>query len=444
MWETSLALFPVEVHTVVYERMIEDPESELRTGDRVPRLKWNAQMLDHQRTAKGRGVITTASYAQVTEPIYALRRPVAALSQASRAHPAGARAVGREVRLRDLTDGRRDPRCASGAGGRFRRPPARAGACSSKRPRRPRRRDPVAEARRHAARAPAIRSWRCAACTALWPSTRWISPALLMRASLLQRLGELGRPAEAWGMRSPKSPTPSCRRSLAQVVAQAEERDAAWLDERERECERPWPPPRSAPTPNSAAGIERFRNNVLRRTRAYHSAPTDFHYPGPGRARIPSAPAVPVARRARSRDRGHRRRDSSGHGRRARRARALHPICRPRAARSVAPAQQKPRLDRDPLVAERRPDRRQCAIIARARWRCSKPCDQPHVRGAAPNAMFSLLAPNTAIPPHVGVNNARLVCHLPLIVPDGCWFRVGAETRYWRGRGVRVRRHHRA
>jgi aspartyl/asparaginyl beta-hydroxylase (cupin superfamily) len=46
--------------------------------------------------------------------------------------------------------------------------------------------------------------------------------------------------------------------------------------------------------------------------------------------------------------------------------------------------------------------------------------------------MFSLLAPDTAIPPHCGVNNARLVCHLPLIVPDGCWFRVGGETRHWR------------
>ncbi len=46
--------------------------------------------------------------------------------------------------------------------------------------------------------------------------------------------------------------------------------------------------------------------------------------------------------------------------------------------------------------------------------------------------MFSLLAPHTVIPPHVGVNNARLICHLPLIVPAGCWFRVGAETRHWR------------
>jgi aspartyl/asparaginyl beta-hydroxylase (cupin superfamily) len=45
--------------------------------------------------------------------------------------------------------------------------------------------------------------------------------------------------------------------------------------------------------------------------------------------------------------------------------------------------------------------------------------------------MFSLLAPKTRIPPHHGVANTRLVCHLPLIVPDHCWFRVGAETRPW-------------
>jgi aspartyl/asparaginyl beta-hydroxylase (cupin superfamily) len=57
---------------------------------------------------------------------------------------------------------------------------------------------------------------------------------------------------------------------------------------------------------------------------------------------------------------------------------------------------------------------------------------QPTIAGASPNAMFSLLAPHTAIPPHVGVSNARLVCHLPLVVPPGCWFRVGAETRFWR------------
>lgn len=54
--------------------------------------------------------------------------------------------------------------------------------------------------------------------------------------------------------------------------------------------------------------------------------------------------------------------------------------------------------------------------------------DQP---GRTPVAMFSLLKPKTHIPPHVGVSNARLVCHLPLIVPEGCGFRVGNETREW-------------
>ena len=58
--------------------------------------------------------------------------------------------------------------------------------------------------------------------------------------------------------------------------------------------------------------------------------------------------------------------------------------------------------------------------------------DQPVVAGASPNAMFSLLAPRTRIPPHTGVANTRLVCHLPLIVPPGCGFRVGETRREWR------------
>jgi Aspartyl/Asparaginyl beta-hydroxylase len=57
---------------------------------------------------------------------------------------------------------------------------------------------------------------------------------------------------------------------------------------------------------------------------------------------------------------------------------------------------------------------------------------QPEVSGAGPNAMFSLLAPGAHIPPHTGISNCRLVCHLPLLVPDGCWFRVADEQRNWR------------
>jgi aspartyl/asparaginyl beta-hydroxylase (cupin superfamily) len=53
------------------------------------------------------------------------------------------------------------------------------------------------------------------------------------------------------------------------------------------------------------------------------------------------------------------------------------------------------------------------------------------IGGLCPNAMFSALAPHTHIPPHHGETNARLVVHLPLIVPDHCRYRVGFEHRRW-------------
>jgi aspartyl/asparaginyl beta-hydroxylase (cupin superfamily) len=54
------------------------------------------------------------------------------------------------------------------------------------------------------------------------------------------------------------------------------------------------------------------------------------------------------------------------------------------------------------------------------------------VPGQAPTAFFSILEPHTKIPPHTGVTNTRLVVHVPLVVPPGCRFRVGSETREWK------------
>ena len=52
--------------------------------------------------------------------------------------------------------------------------------------------------------------------------------------------------------------------------------------------------------------------------------------------------------------------------------------------------------------------------------------------GFAPTAMFSALEAKTRIPPHTGSTNARLLTHLPLILPGPATFRVGNETRPWR------------
>lgn len=55
-------------------------------------------------------------------------------------------------------------------------------------------------------------------------------------------------------------------------------------------------------------------------------------------------------------------------------------------------------------------------------------CDIP---SRAPSIMFSRLAAGAHIPPHTGMVNTRLVCHLPLVVPGDGFLRVGSERRSW-------------
>lgn len=54
------------------------------------------------------------------------------------------------------------------------------------------------------------------------------------------------------------------------------------------------------------------------------------------------------------------------------------------------------------------------------------------VPGRTPSILFSRLRPGARIPPHHGLINTRLICHLPLIVPPGNRFRVGNDVREWR------------
>ncbi|MGZ9113919.1 MAG: aspartyl/asparaginyl beta-hydroxylase domain-containing protein [Brevundimonas sp.] len=53
------------------------------------------------------------------------------------------------------------------------------------------------------------------------------------------------------------------------------------------------------------------------------------------------------------------------------------------------------------------------------------------IRGRSPQIMFSQLKAGAHIRPHHGFVNTRLICHVPLIVPPGCRFRVGNDVRNW-------------
>lgn len=63
-------LLPLPTHTVVYENVVADRDTELRRLFDFLELDWHDAVLDHQATALSRGRIKTASYAQVAEPIY--------------------------------------------------------------------------------------------------------------------------------------------------------------------------------------------------------------------------------------------------------------------------------------------------------------------------------------------------------------------------------------
>lgn len=69
-WEKARLLFDLPVATVVYEHLVEDPERVLRPLFAWAGLRFPEGVLDHTRAARERGLVTSASYAQVTEPLY--------------------------------------------------------------------------------------------------------------------------------------------------------------------------------------------------------------------------------------------------------------------------------------------------------------------------------------------------------------------------------------
>ena len=254
--------------------------------------------------------------------------------------------------------------------------------------------------------------------------------ALLLRASLLDALSDPSAP-EAWGNALANKPAGNLPPQLVVAVERGEQRYNAWLDEREERMKANMGPSEQRADPDERKRIERFRDNVLRRTKPFHSSPTHFHYPELAerefhpRRLFPWIEGIEAATSAIIEE--------------------LRAVMAAERAELVPYIQYDDHLPLDQWrELNKNPDwtaihlwRNGELVEANARH-CPRTLalleglPQPKVAQAGPNAMFSLLAPKAHIPPHVGVNNARLVCHLPLIVPDGCWFRVGAETRLWK------------
>jgi aspartyl/asparaginyl beta-hydroxylase (cupin superfamily) len=254
--------------------------------------------------------------------------------------------------------------------------------------------------------------------------------ALLMRASLLDRMGDPAA-GEAYGRAIAQRPEGALAPQVAAALAQGQARYDAHIAANEARLSAAMAEAEAAADGETAARLARFRSNALRRTRVYHSEPTHFHYPGlperefHDRSLFPWLADLEAATDAIAAE--------------------LDDVMAAERAELVPYIQY---ADHEPL-AQWRPLNRSRDWTAIHLWQNGRVVDanarhcprtmavlkgipQPRIAGCSPNAMFSLLAPETHIPPHTGVANTRLVCHLPLIVPAGCWFRVGAETREWR------------
>ena len=251
--------------------------------------------------------------------------------------------------------------------------------------------------------------------------------ALLSRALLLERVGD-ERAGEAFGHAMAQAPPderipPHLSKAVEHARLKAAEHQA--MVERSLSSAIP-----AALEFTARHRAERFVSNASRRTRHFHQEPTHFHYPGlpeiefHDRDQFPELDLLEAATSAIRRE--------------------FDELIAAEATEMV-PYIQYPDYAPLPQGRELNNNRDWTAIHlwqngvrieANARH-CPQTMEvvaklpQPKVSGASPNAMFSLLAPRTRIPPHTGVANTRLVCHLPLIIPPNCGFRVGATTRQW-------------
>ncbi len=69
-WHRAHELFPIASHAVRYERLVDNPRTELQPLVAWLGLDWNDRLLAHEETARDRGRVKTASYAQIGEKLY--------------------------------------------------------------------------------------------------------------------------------------------------------------------------------------------------------------------------------------------------------------------------------------------------------------------------------------------------------------------------------------
>jgi aspartate beta-hydroxylase len=257
-------------------------------------------------------------------------------------------------------------------------------------------------------------------------------PALLMRAALLDRLGQDIAAAQAYGIALVQAPPDSeldaPTRQAVERARTVHQKHVASLGRFIREHASD---ARDRCTPVERRRVESFIDTTLRTRKRYQQEPIEYYYPGLPpiefyeRREFPWLPGFEAATDAVQRELGRILvEDEKGF------APYIHyddhlPLDQWRELNKSPRWSAFHFYDKGTEIAPR------CARAPET-MRAIHLLPQPDVALRSPTAMFSVLQPKTRIPPHTGVANFRLVVHLPLVMPPRCGFRVGGETREWR------------
>ncbi len=256
--------------------------------------------------------------------------------------------------------------------------------------------------------------------------------ALLMQAAMLDRLGQKIAAAKAYGIALAQAPPEQyLEAATRKAIERAQKVHGKYIGElgsyiRDRAAQA-----RDRCTPAERRRLESFIDTTLRTRKRFQQEPMEYYYPGlPAiefyeREEFPWLPEFESATESICSELGRILvEDEAG----------FSPYIQ---YDDHLPLDQWRELNKSPrwsafhfyhlgrLVAERSaraPDTMQAVMRL----------PQAEVDKRSPTAMFSVLQPNTHIPPHTGVANFRLVVHLPLVLPPRCRFRVGGEMREWR------------
>jgi aspartyl/asparaginyl beta-hydroxylase (cupin superfamily) len=257
-------------------------------------------------------------------------------------------------------------------------------------------------------------------------------PALLMSATLLERQGRMKAAAEAYGAALSNAPHDQyLDEPTRQAIAHAREVHGRHTSELHEFIRAQVSDTQSQCAPAEQRRVEAFIATTLRIRKRYQQEPLEYYFPGlPAiefyeRSEFPWLEELEAATEPMQRELAAiLREDQAGF------APYIH-------YDDHMPLDQWRELNHSPrwsafhFYEKGQPIAERCNR-APATMQALSRLPQARVPLRSPSALFSVLQPHTRIPPHTGIANFRLVVHLPLIVPPGCGFRVGGETRQWR------------